>query len=109
MHVLEGRLAVGQLDRRDADRPYVDSAVVSTAVPLVVLAGDDFRRHPGRRAYARVQLVEVVLQHTAEPEVHQLHLPLPRQEDIVAADVSVHDVVFVQVDQSLSKKRSASK
>lgn len=104
MHVLEGRLAVGQLYRRDADRPYVDPAVVPAVDP-----GDDFRRHPRRRSYARASLLQLDLHHPGETEVDQLHFALLRQDDVAAADVSVDDVVLVQVDQSLGRDESVSR
>lgn len=76
MHVLEGCLAIGQLYRRDADRPYVDPVIVSAISP--VAAFDNFRRHPGRRAYAGVPFLEFSLQHPGEPKIDQFHFAFLR-------------------------------
>lgn len=71
MHVLEGCLIIGQLYCCDADRPYVDPVIVF-AISLVA-AFDNFRRHPGRRAYASMSFLEFVLQHSGEPKIDQFH------------------------------------
>jgi len=102
VHVLEGRLTVSQFDRRDADRPYVSPAIVSNVHHAASVA-NDFRCHPGRRAYAAVTFFRFV-HHPARSKVHQLHLAFPRENDAVAADISVYHVVLVQVNQSLKRE-----
>ena len=75
VHVRVGRLPLGQLYGRDAQRPDVRLGVVGR---LLYHLG----RHPERRAHERVALVRRVGQLSGYTEVGQFHVPGGAQENI---------------------------
>lgn len=97
----ERRVALGQLDGRDADGPDVAPRVVRLV--QLLLAGDHLRRHPVRSADAGVAPGQRRRQVRAHAEVDQLHVALFGQQDVVTLDVAVHAVVLVQEDQRLQR------
>ena len=67
----------------------------------VPLARNDLRGHPVGGADEGVPLPDGLVQLSAHPEVHQLHIGVLRQQHVLALDVAVDDVVAVQLLQSL--------
>lgn len=87
-----GRLAVGHLQRGDAQRPDVHAAVVGRAA-------DELGRHPEGRAHHGLAAVLLLREPHGEAEVGELDLPLRVHQHVVRLDVAVQLVVVVQVRQ----------
>ncbi len=75
MELRVGRLALGQLDGRDAERPNVRLGVVGRLL-------DDLGRHPKRRADERVALGRRRRQLAGDAKVGQLHVAHLAEQDV---------------------------
>ena len=90
------RLALRQLYREDAERPDVDLVRVAAS------ALDQLRRHPANGADFTLAALLLLRQHHGVAKVRQLDLAVGLAKDVVGLDISVNDIVLVQVDQALA-------
>lgn len=100
MNIRHGWIAFGQLDGRNTNRPNVTSRIVRLIELL--FTGDHFRCHPVRCAHAGVSPGHRCCQMWAHAKVDQFHVTLFRQQNIMTFDVSMHAMVFVQINQRLN-------
>jgi hypothetical protein len=90
LQIVVGRVAVGQLDRRDAERPDVRALVVT-------LLAADLGGHPLGRAHETGALVALFKcgRHSIIAEVD---VAVPVQQNITCLDVPVHLTIGVEIE-----------
>ena len=85
----EGRLSLGQLESENAKTPNVNLGVV------LLFTADQLWRHPAHGAHLGVSLVSFVLELNSVAEIPQFDIAVVCDQNVVALDIAVHDVVLV--------------
>lgn len=91
------------LDGRDATRPEVTSVVISGI--WILVAGDDLRSHPVWCAYECISPSNRPVQLSAYTKINKFHLRVLSQQHVLPLDVSVNDMVNVEMGQPLRISR----
>jgi len=95
--IVERHRAVEHDEEDDAERPHVRQ------FRIVRRAGDDLGRGVGRRAAVRLaedSSALVIHTESGETEVRQFHVEFPREQDVLALEIPMGDILTVQIMQA---------